>query len=53
MVKRKSILRSPGETEKNLYFVLEGVQRAYHLDDAGNEQTIVFTYPYSFPGDSR
>jgi len=50
MVKRKSILRSPGETEKYLYFVLEGVQRAYHLDDAGNEQTIVFTYPYSFSG---
>jgi CRP-like cAMP-binding protein len=53
MVKRKSIIRSPGETEKNLYFVLEGVQRAYHRDDAGNELTIEFTYPYSFPGDSR
>jgi CRP-like cAMP-binding protein len=49
-VKRKIILRSPGETEKNLYFVLEGVQRAFHLDDNENEQTIVFTYPYSFSG---
>lgn len=49
-VKRKETLRVPGETERNLYFVLEGIQRAYHLDDSGNEQTIVFTYPYSFSG---
>lgn len=53
MLKRKSILRSSGETDKNLYFVPEGMQRAYHRDDAGYELTIVFTYPYSFPGDSR
>ncbi len=49
-VKRKTVLRSPGETERNLYFVLEGVQRAYHIDEEENEQTIVFTYPYSFSG---
>lgn len=49
-VKRKEILRLPGETERNLYFVIEGIQRAYHLDESGNEQTIVFTYPYSFSG---
>jgi CRP-like cAMP-binding protein len=49
-VKRKVILRSPGETEKNLYFVLEGVQRAFQVDEKSNEQTIVFTYPYSFSG---
>jgi hypothetical protein len=24
-VKRKTVLRSPGETERNLYFVLKGV----------------------------
>jgi CRP-like cAMP-binding protein len=48
--KRKAILRSPGETEKNLYFVLEGVQRAYQVDEKGNEHTIVFTYPHSFSG---
>ena len=49
-VKRKTVLRSPGETERNLYFVLEGVQRAFHIDEEENEQTIVFTYPYSFSG---
>ncbi len=48
--KRKTVLRSPGETERNLYFVLEGIQRAYHIDEEENEQTIVFTYPYSFSG---
>lgn len=49
-VKRKTVLRSPGETERNLYFVLEGVQRVFHIDEEENEQTIVFTYPYSFSG---
>ena len=49
-VKRKTVLRSPGETERNLYFVLEGVQRAFHIDEEEHEQTIVFTYPYSFSG---
>lgn len=49
-VKRKTVLRSPGETERNLYFVMEGIQRAYHIDEEENEQTIVFTYPYSFSG---
>ncbi|MGL6268725.1 MAG: hypothetical protein ACRC2O_12415 [Chitinophagaceae bacterium] len=44
-VKRKVILCSPGETEKNLYFVLEGVQLAFQIDDKANEHTIVFTYP--------
>jgi CRP-like cAMP-binding protein len=49
-VKRKTVLRSPGETERNLYFVLEGVQRAFQVDEKGNEHTIVFTYPHSFSG---
>ena len=49
-VKRKIVLRSPGETERNLYFVVEGIQRAFHIDEAENEQTIVFTYPHSFSG---
>jgi CRP-like cAMP-binding protein len=48
--KRKTVLRSPGETERNLYFVLEGIQRAFHIDEEENEQTIVFTYPHSFSG---
>lgn len=47
--KRKTVLTAAGETERYLYFVLEGVQRAFYVD-ASNEATIVFTYPYSFSG---
>lgn len=47
--KRKTMLTAAGETERHLYFVLEGVQRAFYVD-ADNEATIVFTYPYSFSG---
>jgi CRP-like cAMP-binding protein len=48
--RRKTILTSTGETERHLYFVLEGVQRSYYLDKNGAEVTVVFTYPYSFSG---
>lgn len=47
--KRKTVLTAAGETERHLYFVLEGVQRAFYVD-ADNEATIVFTYPHSFSG---
>jgi CRP-like cAMP-binding protein len=49
-VKRKTILTAAGETERYIYFVLEGVQRAFYLGDAEKEATIVFTYPPSFSG---
>ena len=48
--KRKTVLTAAGETEKYLYFVTEGVQRAFYMDEDGNESTIVFMYPYSFSG---
>lgn len=48
--KRKTILTKTGETEKYLYFVLDGVQRGFYLHDDGREATIVFTYPFSFSG---
>ncbi len=48
--KRKTILTTAGETERYLYFVLEGVQRAFYLGDDNHEATIVFTYPPSFSG---
>lgn len=48
--RRKTILTADGDTEKYVYFVLEGVQRAYAVDDEGRESTLVFTYPYSFSG---
>lgn len=49
-VKRKTILTAAGETERYLYFVIEGVQRAFYLGDDNKEATIVFTYPPSFSG---
>jgi len=49
-VKRKTILTIAGETERYLYFVTEGVQRAFFHKDDGREATIVFTYAPSFSG---
>lgn len=48
--KRKTVLTTAGETEKYLYFVLEGVQRAFYVGADHPETTIIFTYPYSFSG---
>lgn len=48
--KRKTTLTTCGEVEKHLYFVVEGVQRAFYVDDNHPESTIIFTYPYSFSG---
>lgn len=48
--KRKTILTPQGETEQHLYFVTEGVQRAYFLTEDDKEATLVFTYPCSFSG---
>lgn len=48
--KRKTVLTVAGETERYLYFVLEGVQRAYYIGNGKQEATIVFMYPPSFGG---
>ena len=48
--KRKTILTTAGETERHLYFVLDGLQRAFYVGDDQKEATIVFTYPHSFSG---
>jgi CRP-like cAMP-binding protein len=47
--KRKEVLTRAGETERYLYFVLEGVQRAFYLHGE-KEATIVFTYSPGFSG---
>lgn len=46
--KRKVILTAAGETERALYFVLEGVQRVYYMGENKQEATLVFMYPPSF-----
>ncbi len=48
--KRKTLLTAAGEIEKHLYFITEGVQRAFYLHENDKEATLVFTYPYSFSG---
>lgn len=48
--RRKETLAVPGETERYLYFVTEGVQRIYYMDDQNREATIAFTYRPSFGG---
>jgi CRP-like cAMP-binding protein len=48
--KRKTVLAAAGETERHLYFVLEGVQRSFFVANELKEATIVFTYPFSFSG---
>lgn len=48
--KRKTVLTAAGETERYLYFVLDGIQRIFHIGGKGGEATLIFTYPYSFSG---
>ncbi|MFT3911912.1 MAG: Crp/Fnr family transcriptional regulator [Ferruginibacter sp.] len=49
-VKRKTILTRAGDTERNLYFVTEGIQRVFYYDELDREATIIFSYPPSFFG---
>lgn len=48
--KRKEQLTVPGDAERYLYFVVEGVQRVFYFDEQNREATLVFTYPPSFGG---
>lgn len=48
--KRKEVISVAGQIEMHLYFVMEGVQRIYYLDDEDREATVVLTYPFSFGG---
>ena len=46
---RKTILTAAGDTERYMYFVLEGLQKGYYLADA-KMHVMAFTYPPSFSG---
>lgn len=48
--KRKEILTYSGVVEKNLYFIIEGLQRMYYADENGREATILFSYAGNFGG---
>ncbi len=45
----KHLLTEEGKTQKDLYFIIEGIQKSYYLND-GKEYIIAFTYPPSFSG---
>lgn len=47
--KRKVVMTTAGEIERYVYFVLEGVQRAFYLE-AEKDATLVFSYTGSFSG---
>lgn len=46
---RKTIVTTAGQTERYIYFVTEGIQKSYYLNE-GKEHVIAFTYPPSFSG---
>ena len=46
---KKHVITAEGKIQKDIYFVLEGLQKAYHLHD-GKEHIMAFTYPPSFSG---
>lgn len=48
--KRKEILTYAGNVEKHLYFVIDGLQRMYYLDEQNREATIIFSYTGNFGG---
>ncbi len=45
----KTILTAAGETQKDMYFILEGVQKSYQIANS-KEHIIEFTYYPSFSG---
>ncbi|MEX2484762.1 MAG: cyclic nucleotide-binding domain-containing protein [Brumimicrobium sp.] len=48
-VPKRTIMTAPGETERYMYFVLDGIQKSYYLSEE-KQHVIAFTYPPSFSG---
>ncbi len=48
-VAKKQTLTVPGQVEKHLYFIKEGIQKSYYLHGS-KEHVIAFAYPPSFSG---
>lgn len=46
---KKTIMTSEGETERYIYFVLEGIQKAYYIHN-GKQHIIAFAYAPSVSG---
>lgn len=48
-VPKKTLMTLEGETERFMYFVLEGIQKSYYIN-GNKEHVIAFTYAPSFTG---
>ena len=48
--KRKEIITYSGQTEKYIYFIIDGIQRVYYTSESDTEATLILTYPHSFGG---
>jgi CRP-like cAMP-binding protein len=48
--KRKTTLTTAGEIERFLYFVVDGVQRAYYVGESKRDATLIFSYSGSMSG---
>ncbi len=46
---KKTIMTAPGETERYMYFVLEGIQKSYYWNE-DKQHVIAFAYAPSFSG---
>jgi len=46
---RKTVMTAPGETERYIYYVVEGIQKSYYLAD-DKQHVIAFAYAPSFSG---
>lgn len=46
---KNTLMTGKGETERYMYFVLEGIQKSYYLHN-DKEHIIAFSYPPSFSG---
>jgi CRP-like cAMP-binding protein len=47
--KRNELITQAGQLQRDMYFIVEGLQRSYYIKD-GKEYVIAFTYPPSFSG---
>lgn len=49
MIPKKTIITESGKTERYIYFVKEGIQKSYYLND-GKQHIMFFAYNPSFSG---
>lgn len=48
--RKKSTITAAGQVQRDMLFVVNGIQKSYHLTESGKEHVIAFTYPPSLSG---